>query len=97
MISKDDVVAGFLRGIFDAEGHASLSNGEIGIGSINKTLIGQIHLLLMRFSIISSFTEWDNRQNPYSKKPIFKLKISEKESISNFIKFIGFSSDKKAK
>ncbi|AJF62595.1 MAG: Peptide chain release factor subunit 1 [archaeon GW2011_AR20] len=97
LISKDDVVAGFLRGIFDAEGHASLSNGEIGIGSINKTLIGQIHLLLMRFSIISSFTEWDNRQNPYSKKPIFKLKISEKESISNFIKFIGFSSDKKAK
>ena len=95
LISPNKIVAGFLRGLFDAEGHVSLSNGEIGIGSINKTLIGQVQLLLLRFSIISSFTEWDNRQNPYSKKPIFKLKINEGQSSINFKKFIGFSSKKK--
>lgn len=95
LISENKVIAGFLRGIFDAEGY--VLKGGVGIASINKTLIGQIQLLLMRFSIICSFTEWDNRQNPYSKKHIFKLQINEKESINNFKRFIGFSSLKKNK
>ncbi len=92
--SNDNVVAGFLRGIFDAEGYVD-KNRAIGIGSINKLLIGQIQLLLLRFSIISSFMEYDNKKNPYSKKHIFKLQINDKESILNFVKFIGLTSTKK--
>ncbi|MEW6063560.1 MAG: LAGLIDADG family homing endonuclease [Nanoarchaeota archaeon] len=94
--SKDDVVAGFLGGLFDAEGYVS-KNRAIGIASINKLLIGQLQLLLLRFSIISSFIEYDNKRNPYSKKHIFKLQINDKESILNFKKFIGFTSQKKTK
>ncbi len=94
LTSDKNVVAGFLRGLFDAEGYVTA--GSIGIGMINKTVIGQVQLLLLRFSIISSFMEGNNRSNPYSKKPIFKLQINEKESIINFRKYINFSSEKKS-
>jgi len=94
--SNDKVVARFLRGIFDAEGYVNKTH-SIGIGSINKLLIGQIQLLLLRFSIISSFIEYDNKKNPYSKKPIFKLQINDKVSILNFKKFVDLTSSKKIK
>ena len=59
--SKNEVVAGFLRGLFDAEGY--ISGGRIGLGMNNKKMIQQIQILLLRFSIISSFPEYDNRKN----------------------------------
>ncbi len=94
--SNNKIVAKFLRGLYDAEGYIS-KGGELGIGITNEHLIKQIQLSLLRFSIISSIAKWDNRNNPYSKKPIFKLRISERESMINFDKFIGFSSNKKNK
>ncbi len=93
--SEDKVLAGFLRGLFDAEGYACADS--VGIASINKLLIGQVLFSLLRFSIISSFIEYDNKNNPYSKKPIYKLKINDKESIINFKRFISFTSLKKTK
>jgi len=92
--SDEKVVAGFLKGFFDAEGY--VVSDSVGIGSNNKTIIGQILLLLLRFSIISSFQEYDNKKNPYSDNPIFKLQINEKESLENFRNFIGFTADDKS-
>ncbi len=94
MKSKDDVVAGFLRGIFDAEGYVN-APFFVGIASINKTLIEQIRLLLLRFSIIASFGYYNNKKNPWSKKPIYKLYINEKESLLNFKKYIGLTAKDK--
>lgn len=93
--SKNKVLAQFLKGFFDAEGY--VVSDSVGIASINKILIGQILFSLLRFSIIASFIEFDNRNNPYSKKPIYKLKINDKKSLINFRKFIGFTSIKKTK
>ncbi len=87
--SKEDVVASFLKGLFDAEGY--VSNTHLGIASSNKTLVHQVQMLLLRFSIISSFSECDNRKNPYSKKPIYKLQITEKDSLELFKKHIDFT------
>ncbi len=94
--SDTKIISGFLKGIFDAEGYLDpLRN--VGIATINKTLIQQIQLLLLRFGIVSSFIEYDNNKNPYSKKHIFKLQIGEKQSLELFKEHIGFSSSKNQK
>ena len=92
--SENRIVAKFLRGYFDAEGY--VSRDSVGIGANNKMLIGQTQLLLLRFSIIASYLEYDNKCNPYSKNPIFKLQINEKESLIRFKELIGFTSTEKS-
>ncbi|MBI2666112.1 helix-turn-helix domain-containing protein [Candidatus Woesearchaeota archaeon] len=92
--SEKKIIAKFLRGYFDAEGY--VTPGSVGIGANNKTLIGQTQLLLLRFSIIASYLEYDNRSNPYSKNPIFKLQINEKESLIRFKELVGFTSTEKS-
>ncbi|MFH1229136.1 MAG: LAGLIDADG family homing endonuclease [Candidatus Aenigmatarchaeota archaeon] len=95
LTSNDKTLGSFMRGIFDAEGSASISSDRIGFGINNKLLAQQIQLSLLRFGIISSFLEYDNRRNPYSKNHRFTLEISEKESLSLFGKLIGFTSKQK--
>jgi peptide subunit release factor 1 (eRF1)/transcriptional regulator with XRE-family HTH domain len=94
--SENKVVAAFLRGLLDAEGYPS-QNQRIGIGMNNKLLVKQLQMLLLRFSIISSFLEYNNKQNPYSKNIRYTLEISEKKSLKIFKKFIGFSFSEKMK
>ncbi len=93
--SPDHVVAGFLRGFFDAEGYASVRG--IGLGINNKKLARQLQLVLLRFGIISSLTEYDNRKNPYSKKIRYTLQISEKKSYELFLGHVGFTFENKNK
>jgi len=87
--SKNNVVASFLKGFFDAEGY--VSKGLVGFGINNKILARQIQLMFLRFGIITSLSVYDNKKNPYSKNYRYTLKTSEKESIERFIKNIGFS------
>ncbi len=88
------MVAKFLKGIFDTEGY--LMEKGVGIGLNNKTVIGQLQLLLLRFSIISSVMKDDNKKNPYSNNPVFKLQINEKESLENFQELIDFTAKDKS-
>ncbi|MEK6939848.1 MAG: LAGLIDADG family homing endonuclease, partial [Nanoarchaeota archaeon] len=92
--SPNEVVASFLKGLFDAEGY--VSGNRIGLGMNNKELVQQIQMVLLRFGIIASFLEYDNRANKYSKNHRFTLEISEKQSLELFAKHIRFTSDKKA-
>ena len=94
LMSPPLIVASFLKGLFDAEGYVN-KRESIGIASINKTLIKQIQLLLLRFSILPSFIEYDNKKNPYSDNPIYKLQINEKKSLEGFRDNIGFTSSEK--
>ena len=91
--SPNQVVASFLKGIFDAEGY--VSGNRIGLGMNNKQLVQQIQMALLRFSIISSMQEYYNRANKYSKNPRFTIEISEKQSLELFERNIGFTSLKK--
>lgn len=88
--SPDSVLSAFLRGIFDAEGYVNLQRG-IGFGINNKKLASQIQIALMRFGILASLVEYDNRRNPYSNKPRFTISITESVSLKLFLKNIGFN------
>lgn len=94
--SPDDVVVSFVRGLFDAEGY--VSGHRIGLGMNNKQVVQALQMVLLRFGIIGSFQEYDNRKNTYSKNLRFTLQISDQESLRIFAKAIGFtSSDKRRK
>ncbi|MFO8016689.1 MAG: LAGLIDADG family homing endonuclease [Candidatus Woesearchaeota archaeon] len=92
--SDNKVVASFLRGLFDAEGY--ISGSKAGMGMNNKQLIQQVQMALLRFSILSSFLEYDNRANKYSNTSRFTIEISEKESLRRFRRLINFTSKKKS-
>ncbi|MFH0906191.1 MAG: LAGLIDADG family homing endonuclease [archaeon] len=96
LCSKPIVIAGFLKGLFDAEGYVSKSRKSIGFAVNNKILAQQIQLTLLRFSILSSFNEYDNRRNPYTKNHRFTIDITEKKSLEIFKEKIGFTSAKKS-
>ncbi len=92
--SENKTIASFLKGIFDAEGYVS---SKLAIGINNNILIKQIQLCLLRLGILSSFLEYDNRRNTYTKNHRFTIEISEKKSLEIFRKLIGFTSKNKMK
>ncbi|MEA3513971.1 MAG: LAGLIDADG family homing endonuclease [Nanoarchaeota archaeon] len=94
MRSKDDVVAHFLKGLFDAEGY--ISGMKLGLSMNNNLLVRQTQMLLLRFGIICSVYEYDNKANPYSKNIRYSIQVSEKESLEKFNKYVGFISEEKS-
>ncbi|MBN1275803.1 helix-turn-helix domain-containing protein [Candidatus Woesearchaeota archaeon] len=94
MRSPDKTVAAFLKGFFDAEGYVRERGISLGIN--NKSLAQQIQMALLRFSIISSIHEYDNKQNPYSDERRFTIDITEKQSLRLFRKHIGFTLSRKS-
>lgn len=95
LTSSDKVLSSFLKGFYDAEGYVNTSRKSIDIGINNKQLCEQIQLSLLRFSIIGSLQEYDNKQNSYTNNHRFVISISDKESIISFIKNINFTSVEK--
>ena len=94
LTSPNDVLAGFLRGLFDAEGYIHKNRG-VGLGINNKYLARQVQLSLLRFSILASISVYDNRKNPWSKKPRYTIDITEGQSLKYFKEKIGLSSERK--
>ncbi|MCH8003366.1 MAG: helix-turn-helix domain-containing protein [Nanoarchaeota archaeon] len=93
--SPNGVVASFLKGIYDAEGYVAKARG-VAIGINNKLLAQQIQLLLLRFSIISSLHEYDNRANRYSNNPRYTVDTTEGKSLELFRNRINFTSKEKS-
>ena len=91
--SPDNVLASFIAGFFDAEGYVSSS--RVAAGFNNKILAKQLQFVLLRLGIISSVLEYDNRRNPYSKKPRHTVEISDIESIKKFREMANFASKEK--
>ncbi|HLD85311.1 MAG TPA: LAGLIDADG family homing endonuclease [archaeon] len=90
LTSPNSVLAAFLRGFFDAEGYVNINRG-IGLGINNKKMAKQIQISLLRFGILASLVEYDNRRNPYSKKHRFTIQITERTSLEIFLNKIGFN------
>jgi intein/homing endonuclease len=82
--SKPENIVGFLKGIFDAEGH--ISNHHVELGMVDKYFLRQLQLLLLRLGIISQI---------FSPSKVHRLIITDFNSIKAFSKKIGFSSKKK--
>lgn len=93
--SSNKVVAGFLKGLFDAEGYCT--NVRLSIGMNNKKLLQQLQLTLLRFEVIASLYEYDNNRNPYSDNYRYTLDITEKNSLKLFEQNIGFTFKEKKK
>lgn len=94
LLSENEVVAAFLQGLFDAEGY--VSGKRVGLGMNNKLLIQQVQIALLRFGVIASFYEYDNRRNLYSRNFRYTIDINEKKSLLFFKKHVGFTSARKA-
>lgn len=86
--SGDEVLSAFVKGFFDAEGYTS-TRGNVSFGINNKFLAMQFQMALLRFGIIASLYEYDNKRNPYSKEFRYTVDITEKESLERFLKIVG--------
>jgi|GEM_PF-288 len=83
-------IAKLLRGLFDAEGSVGVQARQISLGMTSKHIIQKTQLLLLRFGVLSTYSETFRKIKNWNK--IYRLSINDKESIENFYKHIGFSS-----
>lgn len=102
MRASNDVLAGYLRGLYDAEGY--VSGKGVSIAMNNENLIKEIQMLLLRFGILSSLGEYDCRAARWNKNLKFRcqnpkhrhsLRIYDSESLALFKDVIGFNAEKK--
>jgi len=84
--ARKPLLAGFVRGLFDAEGYIDRKSGEVGIGMVNESVIRYLQIILLRFGIISSYRKEDRKH---------KIEIGDFVSLENFAKFINFNSKAK--
>jgi peptide subunit release factor 1 (eRF1)/transcriptional regulator with XRE-family HTH domain len=88
---ENEIVAAFLSGLYDAEGY--MHGNRVDIAMTSKRLIKKVHLLLLRFGILSSFAE----KKVMGNKQWF-VSISDRNSVARFRQHIGFArSDKREK
>ncbi|MGI8491636.1 MAG: LAGLIDADG family homing endonuclease [Acidimicrobiales bacterium] len=104
--APSDVVASFLRGLFDADGcarHDDAKGSYVGLGSASRYLLVDVQRLLGTFGIASHiykgreggaagfhYTKLDGSEATYDSGPAYDLRISS-ASISIFASSIGFS------
>ncbi len=90
---NNDLVASYLRGIFDAEGYIGVDAKQIGIGMTSECLIKEIQFLLLRFGILASYLKIEREEKNWN--DFHKLLISDKKSFELFKKYIGFTAKDK--
>jgi len=89
---ENDVLAGFLRGLFDAEGYVNSSSNRIGITTNRERMMRSLQLMLLRFGILSSFCPVSGKS--FAKKQKYSVTIDDRESLERFSSQIGFSGRK---
>ncbi|MFN4212695.1 MAG: AMP-binding protein [Microgenomates group bacterium] len=89
------ILAAFIRGLYNAEGSVITKNPSVKIVSTSKLLIQKLALLLLRFEVVTSYCE-ELRKTHFGPKqymtPVYELRITDRESLYQFSKKIGFSS-----
>jgi DNA-directed RNA polymerase subunit RPC12/RpoP len=87
----NDVVAAFLRGLYDAEGY--MHGNRVDIAMTSRKLMKKVQLILLRFGILSSFAE---KKVPGNRQ--WFVSISDRNSLRRFNERVGFTrSDKEKK
>lgn len=88
---EDSIVAAFLSGLYDAEGY--MHGDRVDIAMTSRKLMQKVQLLLLRFGILSSFSEKKVKGNKQ-----WYVSITDRSSLLRFKEYIGFTrSDKKEK
>jgi len=89
----DEEVAGFIRGLFDAEGSVNTLSGQIAIRTTAKLIPRILQALLVRFGIHSSVSVAKRTNARWSNCHV--LSISGHENVSGFLHQISSSSGPK--
>ncbi len=96
--SKQECIAGFIRGLFDAEGCTNADG--VKITSQSKELIQTLQMLFLRFGIIGNYSEEKRTTHfgkNYYKVLVHVFKITDRRSLEIFKTKINFSSQSKHK
>ena len=96
--SENVCIAGFLRGLFDAEG--TVGHSFVKLSNTSEDLIREIQLLLRRFGIVSNVYHGVNGERYIKNRKIketsyLDLIISQRESLHKFHNEIHFSDENK--
>lgn len=85
----ESLIASYLAGYLDGDGHATLRGSEIAITSTDKEIAKRIQLLLKRLGITSSVNKIRYRKTSYSmRKYFYKCRIVGAHSKLSFIDLV---------
>jgi predicted metal-dependent RNase len=87
--SKKNVVASFLKGLYDAEG--CVKHHSVVFSTSSEALATSVQMLLLRFGIISHLYDHDQSKSTFGGGDAYQLCISGSESLELFSGVIGFS------
>jgi hypothetical protein len=89
-------LAGYVRGIADAEGHVSESNGNVVIVGADISLGRKLQYILLLFGVKCSFRVYPPCPEQGKKSSNYRLSISG-VNVVNYARSIGFSEELKAR
>lgn len=91
--SNNEIIANFLKGLFQADGWCSKhGNGvQIGYGTISEKLAGQVSHCLLRLGIQNSLHKVNHKNSGFKSKYLFFYQINIRSfSINKFADIVGF-------
>ncbi len=91
--SPKNIVASFLKGLYDAEG--SVKHHSVVLCTTSEHITQSVQLLLLRFGIISHVYDQDNSKSTFGGGIVHQIAISHPASLKIFEENIGFSDIKK--
>ena len=96
LISKKNVIASFLKGLYEANGYIR-KNGYIVFHTSSETLANQLQITLLSLGILSRLSKSDTKKikKGLSDKDIYTIYIIGEESVRKFVNDIGFISSSK--
>ena len=91
--------ASLLRGLFDTDGYLDKRIGS-GFSNTSERLVKQVQKLLLRFGVVSTIRKRKNgsmrmRGKVYLTKAHFELLVTQKKSVLDFYRFVGFDLTRK--
>src|SRR5262249_30186251 len=89
---SDELLAAFLRGLFDAEGSVACAAGQVSLRMNNIELVRRVQQWLLRFGIITSFYVFPPEPTQKRLNAYAGVFISDAYSMRLFAQAIGFSS-----
>jgi ribonucleoside-diphosphate reductase alpha chain len=91
--SSESSARAFLKGLFEGDGDVH-SDGYPRLYSISKNLMSGVQQLLFGLNMVSTIHKYESKDR-FGKNPVYHLCIIQQRSIEEFIKNVGFISDRK--
>lgn len=96
-MSPAGVRAAFLRGLFEADGHIEVRQGDVVLSTISEGLARDVQRLLTGLGVPSALRRNDNRAGAYGVNPVYMVQMLGAEGVRRYADVIGFMSARKRK